>query len=1001
MKKFRLLSAFLSVVMAAGMSVAVIPLSASSATTGDPVPGFDYVDMKPSIDYLGSDGTTKFADPEAKLRTMTKVLPKDDEITDHGMELYIEPISGEIAYVNTKTGQILLSNPYDVGSQSKLTEEVKSKFLSQIIIDYSENGKSQQILSFSEACMRGQITVKEVKNGVRVEYAIGREENRKLVPKHIEKSRFESEILSKITDVNSQRRLNAWYTPQFPEDAKAESERKYIDMTATYPITKKMAIYAFDEGANERELEEIETIIKKYCPSYDFEQLEYDHALTEYEGADKAPVLFRLSLEYTLDEYGNLDVRLPANGIRFDESVYQLNSISVLPWFGAGDNSYSGYTMIPDGSGTLVRFEDVGAEPVTITAKVYGADYAYQEITGENKEVIRVPVYGVYKSDEAAPPRMVAGDGGAGTQINTNTKDPLERAFVAIIEEGESLATITTELGGSHNPYCTAYASFAPRPTDSYALSAAIAGSADAKQSVVSDRKYAGSFRIKYIMLTGENEQNRHGDKHYEASYVGMAKAYRTYLINEGILTEKTEVNENIPLYIESFGSIQTIEKVLSMPVEVLKPLTTFDDLKSMYEQLAAEGITNVNYKLTGFTNGGLNSTAPYHVEFDSEIGGDDGFTEFVNEYATEKGIGVYPDFDFANVTMFDSFDGISNKKHMIKTMDGRYTTKRYYDSTLQSFQRGFSLAVSPSVYEYLFDSFVEEYSALNPSGVAVSTLGTDLNSDFDKKEPYNREDSKEFTSELLANMEAYFGNVMIDGGNAYTLGYADHILNVPLDSSRYSNADEAIPFVGMVLHGCVDFAGTPINMAGDTMYELLKAIENGSSLYFTLSMQNTALLKEDAQFNKYYSVNFEIWFKDDVTATDVENAAPATDAAAEEKNTYDTVVELYNVLNNELKDLQNKQIIGHEFINGYRAGLMTEEEIAASEAQIEYNKENGVYNNDVFNPYLSDDGRVVKVTYEGGKTFLLNYNNFAVDVICDDVLYTLDPVNYTVIAAK
>jgi len=981
MKKFRLLSAFLSVVMAAGMSVAVIPLNASSANT-EIVPSYDYVNMKPSIDYLGTgDAPQKFNSPEEKLRTMTRVLPKDDEITDHGMELYIEPISGEIAYVNTKTGQILLSNPYDIGQNSRLTEDVKSKFLSQIIIDYSENGKTQQILSFTDATMRGQVTVKTVKDGVRVEYAIGREENRKLVPKHIEKTRFETQILANITDINSQKRLNAWYTPQFPEDAKAESERKYIDMTATYPITKKMPIYVFDEGANERELEEIETIIKKYCPSYDFEQLEYDHTLTEYEGADKAPVLFRLSLEYTLDEYGNLDVRLPANGIRFDESVYQLNSISILPWFGSGDSAYNGYTMIPDGSGTIVRFEDVGSQPVTITAKVYGADYAYQEITGENKEVIRVPVYGVYKSAEHAAPRTLASDGDVPLTLNEKHTDPLERAFIAIIEEGESLATITTELGGSHNPYCTAYASFAPRPSDSYALSAAISGSNDAKQSVVSERKYAGSFRLKYIMLTGEAEKNRHGDKHFEASYVGMAKAYRQYLINEGVLTEKTEVNENIPLYIESFGSIETIEKVLSMPVTVLKPLTTFDDLKSMYEKLAAEGITNVNYKLTGFTNGGMASTSPYHVEFDKEVGGDDGFTEFVNEYANAKGIGVYPDFDFANLTRVGSFDGITNKKHLVKTMDGRYTTKRYYDSTLQSFQRGYSLAISPSVYEYLFDSFVEEYSELKPSGVSVSTLGSDLNSDFDKKDPYNREDSKGFTAELLENMEESFGSVMIDGGNAYTFEYADHILNVPLDSSRYSYANEAIPFIGMVLHGCIDFAGTPINMAGETMYEVLKAIENGASLYFTLSNQNTSLLKEDYRFNKYYSVNFDIWFKDDVTEEDVANAA---EAQATVNNAKDTVVELYTLLNGELKDVQNKQIVGHEFLVGYRSGYMSEDNS----------------NNEGFNPYRSDDGRIVKVTYDGGKTFILNYNSFAIDVECDGTVYTVEPVNYIVVNA-
>ena len=80
-----------------------------------------------------------------------------------------------------------------------------------------------------------------------------------------------------------------------------------------------------------------------------------------------------------------------------------------------------------------------------------------------------------------------------------------------------------------------------------------------------------------------------------------------------------------------------------------------------------------------------MNDTSAYSVKFDKEVGGNKGFTSFV-EYAESKGIGVFPDFDFANIGKFKLFDGVSMRKHLIKTMDNRYTTKRYYDSTLQSF---------------------------------------------------------------------------------------------------------------------------------------------------------------------------------------------------------------------------------------------------------------------------------------------------------------------------
>ena len=68
-------------------------------------------------------------------------------------------------------------------------------------------------------------------------------------------------------------------------------------------------------------------------------------------------------LEYTLSEDG-LVVSLPANGIRFDETLYKLQNITLLPYMGAGTYTNDGYTFIPDGSGALMDYADFsGARP--------------------------------------------------------------------------------------------------------------------------------------------------------------------------------------------------------------------------------------------------------------------------------------------------------------------------------------------------------------------------------------------------------------------------------------------------------------------------------------------------------------------------------------------------------------------------------------------------------------------------------------------------------------
>ena len=127
--------------------------------------------------------------------------------------------------------------------------------------------------------------------------------------------------------------------------------------------------------------------------------------------------------------------------------------------------------------------------------------------------------------------------------------------------------------------------------------------------------------------------------------------------------------------------------------------------------------------------------------------------------------------------------------------------------------------------------------------------------------------------------------------------------------------------------------------MAGDIRYEMLKCIENGAYMYFILSYDNTELLKEDELLSKYYSIRYDIW--------------------------YDDVVELYNELNSALEPLRTKEIVDHEFLMGVR--VLEEGEVYDAKNPEQYN--------------TADDGRIVKVTYENGTSFILNYNYFDVTV--------------------
>ena len=366
-------------------------------------------------------------------------------------------------------------------------------------------------------------------------------------------------------------------------------------------------------------------------------------------------------------------------------------------------------------------------------------------------------------------------------------------------------------------------------------------------------------------------------------------------------------------------------------------------------------------------------------------------------------------------------FDGFSLKRHAVRTIDDRYTVRRKYDAATQSFDRTFAVIVSPSVFEHFYDHFSPIYLEYGNDSIGATSLGYDLNSDFDEDEPYHREDSKEFTMDLLEKMSADYNNIMVEGGNAYTIKYADVILNTSLTSSKYNRASESIPFLGLVYHGSKVFTGAPTNMEGDIDVAILNAIENGAAMYFILSYQNTSELKEDFTLSTYYSVSYEIW-KDDL-------------------------VKYYTILNDAIKDLQTSYILDHEFMDGYRIPDADEAEAdriakeaeklaAAEKAAIEKDKEErkarrearlageeiestdlitadpedaaeGEYNEFgeliveeeeefvVLDKYLTTSGSIVRVEYEGGVNFILNYNSFDVKVEYDGEEYTIPALNF------
>ena len=424
-----------------------------------------------------------------------------------------------------------------------------------------------------------------------------------------------------------------------------------------------------------------------------------------------------------------------------------------------------------------------------------------------------------------------------------------------------------------------------------------------------------------------------------------MANYYRDYLTNKGVISKiKAEsITDFTKLFIEMFGSILVDEKVLTFPVKVHKALTTFEDVQTIHKELSDSGLGNMTFVLKGFANGGLNSQYPTYVKWQKVLGGKAGF-EALLDYAKGADLEIAPDVEFTYSQGIKNFSGMSYKQDGIRTLDNRYSTKREYNAATQTFERTGGVAISSASFAYAYDKFYASVSDYQLTTLAVRSLGSDLNSDYDKEEYYDREATKDNVVTMLkllggkaqgSDNKGY--NLIIDSGNSYAIEHASSILGASLDSSRFFIQSEAVPFYGIVYHASIEFAGNAINMDGDSDYMFLKALENGASLYFTVAKGNTQYLKFDKEYNKYYSVQYSIL--------------------------KDSIVETYKTYNELMKDKQDKYIIQHEFLNAdYGYNVVRKGENGASDV-------------------LINNSSVVRVVYEGGNGFILNYNSFPVYV--------------------
>lgn len=499
----------------------------------------------------------------------------------------------------------------------------------------------------------------------------------------------------------------------------------------------------------------------------------------------KATLKFALSrIEMTLyvyiDDHG-LSVLIPNDQIKEEQSNSEtkrvLAGVTPYPFLGSTKRDLTkGYVLVPDGVGALIRFKD---RPMTGTySKRFFGNESFRGLTEES---LFMNLYG-----------MVHG-------VNQN-------GFLAIVEKGASQASLVHTPSGEPIDLNTTNVSFEYRMAYTQYLNQ----SGTSSVRLVQEDKNDYDIKISYRFL--END---------EANYLGMAKAYQSYLVEKGMLEK--EINNEVSLHLD----ILMAENKKALFGRQLVLMTKYQDVSNMIDDLNQAGISNLDISLQGFQKGGLSYQGPNYNKTERKVGKDSTLEKLL-----EKGANLY--FETNYVLAYKDAKGY-DINHVAQTI-GQELIKVEDDYILKLNE---TLKMFQSDYKTLSDKGI--------NAISFDYLGNVLYSDY--KGFQTRETLIETAKAFLQISD----KSMVSNAYSYLFG-ADVIKDSPMYSSQQQRFSDTVPFYSYVLQGHKNVYARNGNFFSNTQNELLRMVDYHLYPSFFVTKESSYLLLDTKSSNVFTS---------------------------------------------------------------------------------------------------------------------------------------------------
>ena len=581
-------------------------------------------------------------------------------------------------------------------------------------------------------------------------------------------------------------------------------------------------------------------------------------------GVDDEKVSLNVYITFTKD--GKIKYHIPYKEIEDSskgKAKSKIKNVMITPFLGASGGALKyynkkeedwsevktkkltpGYVMVPDGSGALMRFKENKAKFTDYEGDVYGIDPAtamyYHSEKNDAVEVKQpcVPVYGISHGD--------------GTQA----------AFIAYATSGDeymSVNVVPASTDKNKIKYTYAYPAF--KYNAEYFQVKDQAGNSYRK---VQDVMNKFDIDITYEFLSGDGK-----DGTPSADYVGMAKAYRDYLIKTKTLTEKKSSSKDIPIRIDFLMSDS--KKGVFSTQEV--PVTTTDNVKNILNELLKDNVKNINTGLIGWQSSGETLAKPNSTSFSSDIGSEGDFEDLM-AYFNKKKVDVSYSRDFSSINEdMTSYYGVAARHLSTKYIEVDKTA--ILPQNVPVTEYGYASPESSAEWlDDLYDDVGEYSKSFTVDGISDTLVST-----------YSGKDDFTTPTQAIKLFQKSFNNIKKNktkvnmvNPNQYLWKYTDRFLQSYVGTSQYVYETDTVPFLQMVLNGTMEVYAPYSNFSFYSKGDMLKMIDYNISPSFVLTKKPSYLLAATTSAD-YYSTEYSQYEK--------------------------IINNIYNTVNDGLKDVQ------------------------------------------------------------------------------------------------